>query len=242
MQPAPQLQEMISVRITENVFQLNAAKRSHVFLIRADQSFLIDTGLPGHAGQILSELRTLGVSPHDVHAILLTHHDIDLFGNAKLLQKATGAELWAPAEDVPYIDGDKKRPGIKHIIETIVRPQKPDVTGTYDANWPYDDIRVLRAPGHTPGHTIFQFQNVVFTGDLFKFINGRFQLFPKYMNWNHAEAEKSLSLLRTLTFECLCPSHGDPVHNGPELQAFLNRFDTNSDQGRTDDGQKPPGG
>lgn len=107
---------MISTKITENVFQLDATKRSHVFLIKADQSFLIDMGMPGHAGQILSELRKLGVSPSNIRAILLTHHDVDHIGNAKQLQEATGTELWAPAEDVPYIIGEKKRPGVKHII------------------------------------------------------------------------------------------------------------------------------
>jgi glyoxylase-like metal-dependent hydrolase (beta-lactamase superfamily II) len=230
------------MQVTESVFQLDAAKRSHVFLIKTEQVFLIDTGMPGLTGQILSELKSLGVSSGDIRAILLTHHDVDHIGNAKQLQGATGAELWAPAEDASYIVNERKRPGIKHMIETIIKPQRPDITGTYDTNWLYNKIHVLHAPGHTPGHTIFQFQNVVFTGDLFKFIKGRFRLFPEYMNWNQAEAENSLSLLKALTFDCLCPSHGDPVRSGPELQAFLNRFNPNNNHDRTDDGQKPPDG
>lgn len=129
---------------------------------------MIDTGMPGHAGQILSELRKRRVSPSNIRANLLTHHDVDHIGNAKQLQEATGMELWVLAEDVPYIIGEKKHPGVKCIIESIVRPQKTAVTETYAATWPYKNIRVLHAPGHTPGHTIFQLQNVVFTGDLFK--------------------------------------------------------------------------
>lgn len=213
------------MKITENVFQLDATKRSHVFLIKADQSFLIDTGMPGHAGQILSELRKLGVSPSNIRAILLTHHDVDHIGNAKQLQEATGTELWAPAEDVPYIIGEKKRPGIKHIIESIIRLQKPAVTGIYDTAWPYKNIHVLHAPGHTPGHTIFQFQDVVFTGDLFKYIGGHFRTFPELMNWDQDKAKESLSSLKRLELEWLCPSHGAPVRNGPELQGFLTKYD-----------------
>lgn len=68
------------MQVTESVFQLDSAKRSHIFLIKAEQAFLIDTGLPGLTGQILSELRGLGVSPCDNHAILLTHHDVDHIG------------------------------------------------------------------------------------------------------------------------------------------------------------------
>jgi hypothetical protein len=111
----------------------------------------------------LSELRKLGVSPGDVCAILLTHHDVD------------------------------------HIIESIVRPQKPAITGTYDTTWPYKNILVL----HAPGHTIFQFQDVVFTGDLFKYIDGHFRPFPGFMNWGQDKAKESLSSLKCLKFEWL---------------------------------------
>lgn len=68
-----------------------------------NEVFLIDTGMPGHAEQILSELRGLGISPCDIRAIFLTHHDVDHIGNAEYLRQATGAELWAPKEDIPYI-------------------------------------------------------------------------------------------------------------------------------------------
>jgi glyoxylase-like metal-dependent hydrolase (beta-lactamase superfamily II) len=214
----------ISLKITENVFQLEAAKRSHVFLVRTDETFLIDTGMPGLSKKILEEIRSLGTCPDDIRMILLTHHDVDHIGNAKQLQEATGAELWAPSEDIPYIIGEKRRPGVKHLIETIIRPRKSAVSGTYSAGWPYSDIHILRAPGHTPGHTIFQVRDIVFTGDLFKFIHGRFALFPGFMNWNQDEVIKSLSMLKNLEFEWLCPSHGSPVHNGPELQDFLSKL------------------
>lgn len=206
---------------------LETTKQSHAFLVRTGDVFLIDTGMPGHAEQILEEIRHLGIFPDDIRAILLTHHDVDHIGNAQVLQKATGAELWAPLEDMPYIIGVKKRPGVKHLIETIVRPPIPTVTGIYGKHWPYADIRVMCAPGHTPGHTIFQIRNVVFTGDLFKFKKGRFRIFPGYMNWDSTQSIHSLSLLNTLTFEWLCPSHGDPVCNGPKLRDFLKKVTGN---------------
>ena len=192
--------------------------------MHVDKFFLIDTGMPGLTDKILTEIQCLGVSQSDIHAILLTHHDVDHIGNANQLQKATGAELWAPVEDIPFIDGEKNRPGVKHLIESIVRPQKPVITGTYGQSWPYSTIHVLHTPGHTPGHTIFQIQNVIFTGDLFKFVDGYLRCFPMAMNWNQDELQKSLSTLRNLEFEWLCPSHGDPIQNGPQLQSFLAKF------------------
>ena len=124
----------------------------------------------------------------------------------------------------PLYRGQKNRPGVKHLIESIVRPQMPVITGTYDQEWPYGTIYVLPAPGHTPGHTIFQIQNVIFTGDLFKCANGHLRSFPMPMNWNQDELQKSLSNLRNLEFDWLCPSHGDPIRNGPQLQSFLAKF------------------
>lgn len=217
------------MKITEDVFQLDTTKRSHVFLVRMRETFLIDTGMPGLSGPILEEISSLGVAPGDIRAILLTHHDVDHIGNAKALQEATGAALWAAEEDIPYIRGEKKRPGVKHLIETIVKPLMPAVTGTYGGDWPYADIHVLHAPGHTPGHTIFQVQNVVFTGDLFKFINSRFRLFSGYMNWNPGEAKNSIFLLKNLPCDWFCPSHGDPVRNGPELREFLKKCSGSTD-------------
>lgn len=212
------------MKIAENVFQLESSKRSHSYLVHTDELFLIDTGMPGLADKILSEIRSLGISPTKIHAILLTHHDVDHIGNANQLQEATGAELWAPTEDVPFIIGEKSRPGLKHLIEAIVRPQKPVITGVYSENWPYRNIHVLFAPGHTPGHTVFQIQDVIFTGDLFKFTHGRLRCFPAFMNWNQSKLESSLSTLRSLEFEWLCPSHGNPIRNGPQLKTFLAKF------------------
>lgn len=213
------------MKITDAVFQLDAAKRSHVFLIKASETFLIDTGMPGLSRRILSEILRLGTNPCDIRAILLTHHDVDHIGNAQQLQNATGAELWASSEDLPYITGEKSRPGVKRLIEEIVRPRKPVMTETYGPSWPFHDIQFRHAPGHTPGHTIFQFESVVFTGDLFKYKDGRFRPFSKFMNWDEEKARKSLSILKGMEFEWACPSHGSPISNGRELQNFLAMYD-----------------
>ncbi len=212
------------MKITENVFQLESTKRSHIFLILAEENILIDTGMPKPVKEILDELQGLGVAPKSIRTILLTHHDVDHIGNAKQLQEATGADVWAPEEDIPYITGERIRPGVKRVIGAIVRPQKPVIAGTYVTKKRFADVQALRAPGHTPGHTIFQYQGIVFTGDLFKFIDGRFRLFPGFMNWNQNEVKKSLSMLKKMEFEWLLPSHGGPVHNSPAAHDFLAQF------------------
>jgi Zn-dependent hydrolases, including glyoxylases len=226
------------MKITENVIQLESTRQSHAFLVLGEEHILIDTGMPGLADKILAELDSLGAPPSSIRKILLTHHDVDHMGNAKRLQEATGAELFAPRADLPYITGQKNRPGVKRLITAITRPQVPAVTGVYAQEQRFGAITALHAPGHTPGHTIFRYQStgaagdnsvfagdtIIFAGDLFKYIGGRFRLSPGFMNWDMAEVRKSLSLLKALKFDWLCPAHGNPVQNGPAVQAFLAQF------------------
>ena len=46
--------------ISEDVVMLDSVKGSHVFLVRAEENIFIDTGMPGYAGQIANELKSLG--------------------------------------------------------------------------------------------------------------------------------------------------------------------------------------
>jgi glyoxylase-like metal-dependent hydrolase (beta-lactamase superfamily II) len=213
-QPSSVCREKRKMKVTENVYLLECTKRSHVYLITAEDNILIDTGMPGLGEKILEELRGLGVAPNSIRTILLTHHDVDHVGNAKQLVKATGGELWAPPEDVPYIIGEKTRPGVKRIIQAVIRPQKPAAPRCYSINQRFGEVSAIRAPGHTPGHTVFAYRNVLFTGDLFRVIKGRFRLLPKFMTWDRNELKKSISLIQGLEFEWLCPSHGEPIQNG----------------------------
>jgi glyoxylase-like metal-dependent hydrolase (beta-lactamase superfamily II) len=212
------------MKIAENVYLLDSTKYSHVYLIRTEENILIDTGLPCLSKKILKEIQNMGISLESVKLILLTHHDVDHVGNARKLQEATHAKIWAPREDAPYITGGKKRPGIKRFIQAVIRPRIPFITGYYTTNQYFGDVQTIHAPGHTQGHTIFKYHDVLFTGDLFKVLNGRFQIMPKFMNWDHEQVMKSISLLKNIEFEWLCPSHGDPIQNGPVVKEFLSRY------------------
>jgi glyoxylase-like metal-dependent hydrolase (beta-lactamase superfamily II) len=210
------------MEIVKGVHLLQSARGSYVYLIESQENTLIDTGFPGRAQKMLEEIKGLGVRPDSIRYILLTHHDVDHIGNAKRLQDITGAELWVPEEDIPYITGEKNRPGVKRIIQSIIRLDKPVINGRYAPNQCFGEIRAIHAPGHTPGHTIFAFRNVLFTGDLFKTKSGALKPMPGYMNWSQAEVAKSLGILKTLDYEWLCPAHGEPVKRSRAVDDFIN--------------------
>lgn len=212
------------MEIIKDVFQLDCPENGHVFLIKSNDSVLIDTGMPGLGSKILAEIENLKVPVQTIKQILLTHHDIDHIGNAKELQEATQAELWAPKEDVPYITGEKKRPGIKRIITAVTRTPKPFISHTYNENQCIGEIRVIPAPGHTPGHSMILYRNILFIGDLFRVENGKFQLLPQFMNWHHEEAKNSIALIKNMEYDWICPSHGMPVQRGVASEEFINKF------------------
>lgn len=211
------------MQITENVTMLEATRSSHAFLLKGKHNYLIDTGMPGQGKNILEELNALGIAPRNISAILLTHHDVDHIGNAKMLQEVTNAKLFAPLEDLPYIMGEKKRPGVKRVIGSLVRTGKPLIAGNYTEELLFGEIKPVSAPGHTPGHTMFLFENVLFCGDLLMY-RGHLKQPPSFMNWDGAKMKNSLTLLNTLNFEWICPSHSGPIRNDKAFRTDLGKL------------------
>lgn len=212
------------MEIVQGVNMLNCTEKSHVYLITGKENILIDTGIPGQGEKILDEIKALEVDPKTIKHILLTHHDVGHVGNAKVLQEETGAALWASKEDVPYIIRKKSRLGIKRIIQTFVRYKKPTINFIYKEYENIGGIQVIKTPGHTPGHVIFMYRNILFTGDLFKIIKGKIKLQPSSSNWNQYKLEKSLSLLKNLECEWICPSHGSPIMRNEIWDEFVTKY------------------
>lgn len=212
------------MKITDNVYMLESSKGSHMYLIKEEESSLIDTGMPRNVDKILDEIKSLGVELKSIKNILLTHSDIDHIGNVKKLQDITGATVWCSKEEYPYIENTKKRSGIKIIINKIIKSENPANFKFYKSGEYINEIQPILTPGHTEGHTVFQYKDVIFAGDLLKVKDGDIKLMPKIMNWNEDEVKKSISILKELDFKWLCPAHGEPVENGENVKRFLLKY------------------
>lgn len=209
------------MQISENVHLLESTKGSFAYLVLGQEPVLIDTGNPRHAKQILAEITQLGLRPTDIAHILLTHHDVDHIGNAKELQEASGAQVWAPQEDLPYIHGEKHREGFKRLIASMMKYDMPTVEHTYGAGQRIGDLEIIPTPGHTPGHVSVRMNDILFTGDLIMTRGGQIKPAPGFLTWDKQALQKSLRDVGHLTFDVVCPAHGRPVQRGNLWDAFM---------------------
>jgi N-acyl homoserine lactone hydrolase len=157
------------------------------FLIRHPKGILLwDTGLgdallgrtdpANDAGvslrvraRLLDQLASIGIAPPNVTYVAFSHFHLDHTGNANAFRAATWilnqAELdWALAAATPPVIDLKSFSAYKTAATQMIR-------GDYDV---FHDgtVRILQAPGHTPGHQVLLLKLaksglVLLSGDLY---------------------------------------------------------------------------
>ena len=203
---------MKNLRITDNVYNLESTKGNYVYLIlNNNEGILIDTGRPGQGNGILNELNSMNINPIQIKNILITHHDVDHVGNLAMLENETKAKIWASKEDIPYINGEKSRHGIKKYVAFIMRAKKPKKILPYPNDQKIEDIEVISTPGHTPGHVCLIYKDILFAGDLFRTSKGKIIPMRSFMNWNNSLLKESINRIDKHDFEWICPAHGEPI-------------------------------
>jgi glyoxylase-like metal-dependent hydrolase (beta-lactamase superfamily II) len=130
---------------------------------------LVDTGFPGMLELLRAALAAEGVALADIRRVLVTHHDLDHIGLLPDVVRESGAEVWASAAEVPFVQGQQspqKRPaapplgGLEEICVSRVLEDGEvlDLAG---------GVRVVATPGHTVGHLSFLVEKdgVLISGD-----------------------------------------------------------------------------
>ncbi len=204
------------MKVTDDVYALDATKRNYAYLILGEETILVDTGRPGQGKAILNELKSMNIKPEDIKHILITHHDIDHIGNLALLEKETGASIWASKEDIPYIYGEKNREGIKRFLSFIFRIKKPEKINPFPEDHKIGDISVIPTPGHTPGHVCLLYKDVLFAGDLVRTSKGQIEPMQSFINWDTDLSMESIRRVGDLPFKWICPAHGEPAKRDGE--------------------------
>ncbi|MDR2798383.1 MAG: MBL fold metallo-hydrolase [Treponema sp.] len=144
---------------------------THTLLIRSpDRIILVDTGF---GGKLFDHLKTLGIDPAQVDAVLLTHMHRDHIGGLQRGGKALfpRASVYLSQQEKTYWTETAGNPVAIAALAPYgsrVRTFLPGPLGTGEELFP--GVRAIAAFGHTPGHTLYQVesqgQKLLIWGDL----------------------------------------------------------------------------
>lgn len=186
------------------------AGKSLAWILRTKHgAALIDAGMDKDARAVLAELGSEGLSPAQVHSILLTHAHPDHWGGAAAFP---AAKVYAGAGDVALLEGKAKLKGpMSAALEGMMPAPLAAVEAVQDGQvlqLDGEELRVIALPGHTPGSTAYLWKDLLFTGDA---LLGKGAAEVSAAPWlfceDAAEARRSLEKLRDVPFTRMADGH-----------------------------------
>ena len=153
----------------------------NTYLLRGNQSILVDTGFPTDEAAIREGLAANNTRLQDLALIFVTHGHYDHFGSAGILQSASSAPVSIHPSDAERLRTGNS-PSVEALTTTgrIMRPlvtsERPSAPVTPDIllndNDRLDDFgvsasaRVIHTPGHTDGSLSILVDGFAIIGDL----------------------------------------------------------------------------
>ena len=229
-------------QIAERVHRLNNVYTNWYLLEQGGRLTVLDAGLPGDWREFSSALSSLGHTPDDIDAVLITHHHRDHAGNAERL-RSSGARVFSHPADAPYLRGEEHLSD-RGVVRYLWRPWYAFYLLSYVAKGitrtppvaqldELEDGEVLDVPGsprviHSPGHTagscalLLEELSLLFTGDALVTLDvargPRGRQGPQVVRGPHTAnadlALESLDVLAATNAETVLPGHGEPWLDG----------------------------
>lgn len=215
---------------------------SNFYLVEeADKLVLVDAGVSGDWGLFTKAVSSIGRSPADLQAILLTHAHSDHTGFAERARSNVPARVWVHEADVSVAKGAKQgknearlRPYLRYgeawrTLFGLIGHGGVSIVPILEVS-SFADGQTIEVPGrpravHLPGHTpgmaalFLEKQRVLLTGDALVTRNpltGRRgpQIMPRGLNRDSRQAFASLARVENLAADVVLPGHGDPWTGG----------------------------
>ncbi len=205
-------------RITGNTFVMEGNTNVGVYV--GEEIYLVDTGT---SRKILKEI--LEEFPGRKIVVLNTHHHADHISLNRYVQRKTGCEIFAPSGEVSLIENPILEPYILFgsspplsLRKSLFVAQPSKVKPLKETDIP---LKVVELPGHTPFHVGYLTPDgVLFSGDLY-FSS---EIVEKYFFPYHSDIttlKKTVEDFKSLEFEVVVPSHGEPSKDPSEDLSFM---------------------
>jgi len=190
---------------------------SYAWIVRTPHgAVLVDAGLDASGAAILAELKSAGVQPQQVLAVLITHGHPDHYAAATLFPKA---EVLGGADDIPMMHGDGRHYSTFGRVMSALMPlpKGPDAVTPLRGGeqFEFDGARfaVIATPGHSPGSVVYLYKDVLFTGDSLMRKGDGVTIAPSLFSEDSAENRRSLIRLERLSFDKIADGHAGVTLN-----------------------------
>lgn len=150
----PYSQPVDPFRIVGNIYYVGAANIASYLIATPSGHILIDTGTTEMHDGIVRGIEQLGFTVNDVRILLASHAHFDHIEGHALMARRTGAQVMAMAGDAEALESGHDRSALGgrgwepvHVSRQLKDGDTVTLGGT--------TLRAIRAPGHTPGATIW---------------------------------------------------------------------------------------
>lgn len=175
-------------------------------LARDGEAAIVDTGIPGSAGEIEAGLAEVGLGWANVGSVILTHlHNDHIGGLGDVMAAAAEADGFAGAADIPAI------------------PSPRPLTAVGDEDTVFG-LTIIETPGHTAGHisVLDPFGGILVAGDALNGVDGGIRGANPQFSSDMSMANESVAKLAGFDFDTAVFGHGEPVReNASQLVADL---------------------
>ena len=190
------------------VYVLQSTRGAYAYFVDGKQAILVDTSFPGRGPDIFKEL---GGMVKRLSDIVITHYDVDHIGSLKWIADRTGARVWLPVGDAPYILGQKPRPGLKRIMAGIMQVERPGTHEMLEPGGRVGPLEAVASPGHTPGHMAYRGLGCLFVGDAMATRLGAPAPTPRILATDPNAMQATMIALIAGFEGWILPAHGDPI-------------------------------
>jgi len=176
---------------------------ANTYVIRGEQTVLIDPGLGNYLGLLLKEMQEDGIAPKEVDVIAITHLHPDHCDATAALKDVSGAKVAVHVSQWEYRDILLEEASRVLGIEA----KKFEVDFVFEDSLEHTELRIQHTPGHSPESICFYAldKKTLISGDLvFDKGIGRTDL----PFGNTEELINSINTISTLDTELLLPGHG----------------------------------